>query len=171
MANSFKLEIGSKFTHIFNGLNRKKLKTYSKLGLNPNPIHYDDKIAKREGLKEANAQYLYPIGFVFKVFMKFLQDKKSFNIIELGINQQSLRFSKNHLFYKNYWRCQELLLTEAVLKKIEGKNLHFEITQSVVSSIENLDSNDDSIMKTKIENGIIANEKKNLFNGYIIISI
>ncbi|MBD3215954.1 MAG: hypothetical protein GF311_25305 [Candidatus Lokiarchaeota archaeon] len=192
MRNNEYLKVGSKMEHIYNGLNRQDLKLYSQVGGDPNPIHYDDDIAQREGLKGANAQYIYPTGFIFNLFKKFFNYSRSFRVLELGIYQQELIYSNKHLFYSSYWRCGDSLYSKATLSKIEGNNYYFDIIQTLFRPIKVTDNEGIIIkrfealkkgygdgkdfekdLKTRMISGnrILHYNERILLTGYIIIKI
>ncbi|MBD3195194.1 MAG: hypothetical protein GF317_09075 [Candidatus Lokiarchaeota archaeon] len=192
MQNISHLKVGDKLEHIFNGLNHQKLKLYAKVGADPNPIHYNDSIAKREGLKEMNSQYLYPTGFIMKIFEKFFRYTNSFQILELGIHPQELKSYHNHLFYNSYWRCHDTLYSVAKLTKTNGVRLYFDIDQYIITPIEKR-AKDESLIKEfkskkndnksdveKLEDlnilelkgrKVLIYLKKQLLEGYIIVKI
>jgi len=118
----------------FNGITRDLLKQYAKASGDTNPIHTNDAIAERAGLKGVIAHGLFSFGFISKLFEDFLEQGKYGNIIEIEVEMRAMV------------RVGDLLLTEGVVSKIEGNRVIFDINQTTITNVDIKDK-DGNIVK------------------------
>ncbi|MFO7796947.1 MAG: MaoC/PaaZ C-terminal domain-containing protein [Promethearchaeia archaeon] len=128
MVNVSELKKGQKIKGEFNNISRDLIKRYSKLGgfakLASNPIHDDDKTAKEAGHKGVIAHGLFSFGFITKLLDDFIEREKYGKIIKVGVE---MRYPV---------RCGDKLITEAIINKIEGKRVYFDIKQKTITKIQ-----------------------------------
>jgi len=118
----------------FNGITRDLLKQYAKASGDTNPIHTNDAIAERAGLKGVIAHGLFSFGFISKLFEDFLEQGKYGKIIEIEVEMRGMV------------RVGDLLLTEATVSKIEGNRVLFDINQTTITNVDIKDK-DGNIVK------------------------
>ena len=122
------LKIGHVIRDEFDQITRDLIKKYSKLGgfakLASNFIHDDDARAQKAGYKGVIAHGLFSYGFITKLFDNFIEQEKYGKIIKIGVE---MRYPV---------RAGDTLITEAILKEINGKRLHFEIKQKTETKIQ-----------------------------------
>ncbi|TFG07029.1 MAG: hypothetical protein EU539_06035 [Promethearchaeota archaeon] len=121
------IKIGQVIRDEFDQITRDLIKKYSKLGgfakLASNPIHDDDKVAKEAGHKGVIAHGLFSYGFITKMLDDFIEHGKFGKLIKVGVK---MRYPV---------RCDDLLITEAIVKEIKGKRIHFDIIQKTITKI------------------------------------
>lgn len=121
------IKVGQIIKDEFNGITRELIRKYSKLGgfakLASNPIHDDDKTAKKAGHKGVIAHGLFSFGFITKLLDNFIEREKFGKLIKVGVE---MRYPV---------RCGDKLITEAIIKKIEGNRIHFDIRQKTITKI------------------------------------
>jgi len=121
------LKTGQIIKNEFDNITRDLVKRYSKLGgfakLASNPIHDSDDVAKEAGHKGVIAHGLFSFGFITKLFDDFIEREKFGKIIKVGVEM------------RHPVRCGDTLITEAIIKKIEGKRLYFDVEQKTITKI------------------------------------
>ena len=116
------LKVGQILSSEFDQISRELLREYAKSSGDTNPIHTNDEVAERAGLKGVIAHGLFSFGFISKMFDDFIgEDGK---IIEIGIDM------------RGKVRCGDKLITEATITKIEGNRIFFDIKQTTITPVE-----------------------------------
>ncbi len=118
------LEVGQVLKNEFEGITRDLLKQYAKASGDTNPIHTNDVVAERAGLKGVIGHGLLSFGFISKLFEDFLEHGKYGKMIDIKVQMRGMV------------RCGDLLITEATVNKIEGKRVHFDVVQTTVTSVD-----------------------------------
>lgn len=118
------IKVGQVIKNEFNGITRDLLKRYAKSSGDTNPIHTNDAIAERAGLKGIIAHGLFSFGFISKLFEDYLEQGKYGKIIEIGVEM------------RGFVRCGDLLVTEGRVTKIEGKRVYLDVTQTTITNID-----------------------------------
>jgi acyl dehydratase len=113
----------------FNGITRDLLKQYAKASGDTNPIHTNDVVAERAGLKGVIAHGLFSFGFISKLFEHFLEQDKYGKIIEIEVEMRAMVRVGDHL------------LTEGTVSKIEGNRVFFDIRQTTITNVDIKDKN------------------------------
>ena len=108
----------------FDGITRELLRAYAKSSGDTNPIHTNDAIAERAGLKGIIAHGLFSFGFISKLFEDFLEHGKFGKLIEISVDMRAMV------------RCGDLLITEAKVSKIEGKRVYFDVVQTTITNVD-----------------------------------
>ena len=138
----------------FEGISREILKQYAKASGDTNPIHTNDVIAERAGLKGVIAHGLLSFGFISKLFEDFLEYGKFGKIIDIAVQMRGMV------------RCGDLLITEAIVNKIEGKRVNFEVKQTTITSVDIKDKNGNIVKQFEAgERGYIT--EKDIQRGLI----
>lgn len=128
------LEVGKTIKNEFDGITRDLLRQYAKASGDTNPIHTNDTVAERAGLKGIIAHGLFSFGFISKLFEDFLEQGKFGKIIEIGVEMRAMV------------RCGDFLTTEATIKKIEDKRVYFDVKQTTITNVDIKDK-DGNIIK------------------------
>ena len=128
------LEIGQVLKNEFEGIKRDLLKQYAKASGDTNPIHTNDVVAERAGLKGVIGHGLLSFGFISKLFEDFLEHGKYGTIIDIAVQMRGMV------------RCGDLLLTEATVNKIEGKRVYFDVKQTTITNVD-IKDNESNIIK------------------------
>ncbi|MFX1411817.1 MAG: MaoC family dehydratase, partial [Promethearchaeota archaeon] len=115
-------------------ITRDLLKQYAKASGDTNPIHTNDAIAERAGLKGVIAHGLFSFGFISKLFEDFLEQGKYGTIIEIGVEMRGMV------------RVSDRLITKAIINKIEGKRVYFEVNQTTITNVD-IKDNEGNIVK------------------------
>lgn len=118
------IKVGDVIKNEFDGITRELLRAYAKASGDTNPIHTNDEIAIRAGLKGIIAQGLFSFGFITKLFEDFLEHGKHGKLIETDVEMRGMV------------RCGDLLVTEAEVTKVEGKRVYLDITQTTFTNID-----------------------------------
>ena len=118
------LKVGQVLRNEFDGITRDLLKRYAKASGDTNPIHTNDVVAERAGLKGVIAHGLLSLGFISKLFEDFLQHGKYGNLIDISVQMRGMV------------RCGDLLITEAAINKIEGKRVFFDVKQKTITNVD-----------------------------------
>jgi acyl dehydratase len=113
----------------FEGVTRELLRTYAKASGDTNPIHTNDAIAERAGLKGIIAHGLFSTGLITKLFEDHLEHGKSGKLIEVNIEMRGMV------------RCGDLIISEATVNKIEGKRVFFNVEQRTITKVDIKDEN------------------------------
>jgi acyl dehydratase len=108
----------------FEGVTRALLKKYAKSSGDTNPIHTNDAIAERAGLKGIIAHGLFSTGLITKLFEDHLDQGRAGNLIEVNIEMRGMV------------RCGDRIITEATVNKIEGKRVYFDVIQRTITKID-----------------------------------
>lgn len=151
------VQIGHAIRNEFDQITRELVKKYSKLGgfakLASNPIHDDDEFAKKAGYKGIIAHGLFSFGFITKLLDDFIEKEKYGKLIKVGVEMR-------HPVY-----CGDLLISEAIIKKIEGKRIFFDVIQKTITKIH-IEKDGRIIKQFEAEKrGYIS--EKDYINGYI----
>ncbi len=128
------LKVGQVLSNEFEGITRDLLKQYAKASGDTNPIHTNDAIAERAGLKGVIGQGLLSFGFISKLFEDILEHGKYGTIIDIAVQMRGMV------------RVSDLLITEATVSKIEGKRVYFDVKQTTITSVD-IKNNEDNIVK------------------------
>jgi acyl dehydratase len=128
------LKVGQVLKTEFDGITRDLLKKYAKASGDTNPIHTNDIVAERAGLKGVIGHGLLSFGFISKMFEDFLEHEKFGKLIEIGVQMRGMV------------RCGDLLITEATIKKIEGKRVFLDVVQTTITNVDIKDK-DGNIVK------------------------
>ncbi|MHA1687971.1 MAG: MaoC family dehydratase [Promethearchaeota archaeon] len=134
MVTISEIKVGQEIKNEFNGINRELLKQYAKVSGDTNPIHTNDAVAIKAGLKGVIAHGLFSFGFITKLFEDFLNQERDGKIIEISVEMRGMI------------RCGDLLITKAVISKIEGKRVFFDVTQTSITYVDIKDK-DGNIVK------------------------
>lgn len=141
------LKVGQVLKNEFNNLTRDLLKQYAKASGDTNPIHVNDAVAEAAGLKGVIAHGLFSFGFISKLFEDFLEHGKHGKIIEFLVEMRGMV------------RVADLLVTEAILEKIEGKRVHFNISQTSFTNVDIKDKNGNVVKQFEAgERGYISDK-------------
>jgi acyl dehydratase len=82
------LEVGQVIKNEFDQIDRKLLKSYAKSSGDTNPIHTNDVVAEKAGLKGVIAHGLFSYGFITKLFEDFLEHGKYGELIETDVEMR-----------------------------------------------------------------------------------
>jgi len=138
----------------FEGVTRDLLREYAKTSGDTNPIHTNDVVAERAGLKGIIAHGLFSTGLITKLFEDHLEHEKSGKLIEVNIEMRGMV------------RCGDLIITEATVKKIEGKKVFFEVEQRTITSVDIKDTNGNLVKQFEAgERGYIS--EKDIERGLV----
>jgi len=118
------LKVGQVLKNEFEGITRDLLKQYAKASGDTNPIHTNEAVAERAGLKGVIAHGLLSFGFISKLFEDFLEHGKYGNLIDISVQMRGMV------------RCGDLLITEATVNKIEGKRVFFDVEQITITNVD-----------------------------------
>ncbi len=124
MVKTADIQIGQVIKNEFDQISRELLKTYAKVSGDTNPIHTNDIIAEKAGLKGVIAHGLFSFGFITKLFEDFLDQERDGKIIRINIDMRGIV------------RCGDLLVTEAIISKTEGKRIFFDIKQTTYTNVD-----------------------------------
>lgn len=128
------LNVGQVIKSEFDGITRELLRAYAKSSGDTNPIHTNDAIAEKAGLKGIIAHGLFSYGFITKLFEDFLEHGKYGKLIEISVDMRAMV------------RVGDLLITEANVSKIEGKRVYLDVVQTTITNVDIKDK-DGSIVK------------------------
>jgi len=128
------VKVGEVIKNEFNGITRDLLKKYAKASGDTNPIHTNDVVAEKAGLKGIIAHGLFSFGFITKLFEDFIEHGKYGKLVKTDVSMRSMV------------RCGDLLITEATITKIEGKKVYFDVKQSTITDVDIKDK-DGNIIK------------------------
>ena len=107
---------------------------YAKASGDTNPIHTNDVVAERAGLKGVIAHGLFSFGFITKLFEDFIEQGKYGKLIEISVEMRAMV------------RCGDHLITEAKVNNIEGKRVYFDVNQTTITNVDIKDK-DGTIVK------------------------
>jgi len=148
------LKVGQVLKNEFEGITRDLLKQYAKASGDTNPIHTNDAVAERAGLKGVIGHGLLSFGFISKLFEDFLEHGKYGNIVDIGVQMRGMV------------RCGDLLITEAKVKKIEGKRAYFDVIQTTITKVDIKDSDGNLVKQFEAgERGYIS--EKDIERGLV----
>ncbi|MEJ2296003.1 MAG: MaoC family dehydratase, partial [Candidatus Lokiarchaeota archaeon] len=128
------MEVGQIIKNEFDGITRELLRKYAKASGDTNPIHTNDEIAERAGLKGIIAHGLFSYGFITKLFEDFLEYGKFGTLIETKAEMRGMV------------RCGDTLITEAKVTKIDGNRVYFDVNQTTITNVDIKDK-DGNIVK------------------------
>ncbi|HEY0088091.1 MAG TPA: MaoC family dehydratase [Candidatus Lokiarchaeia archaeon] len=134
MVTISEIEIGQVIKLEFDGITRELLKDYASYSSDTNPIHTNDAVAIRAGLKGVIAHGLFSFGFITKLFEDFLGHGSYGKILEISVEMRGMV------------RVGDLLITEAKVNNIEGNRVHFNVTQTTITNVDIKDT-DGNIVK------------------------
>ena len=121
------LKVGQVLRDEFDQITKELIKEYSKVGgfakLASNPIHEKEEFAKKAGHKGIIAHGLFSFGFITNLFDNFIEKEKYGKLIKIGVDM------------RHPVRCGDLLITEAIVKKIEGTRIFFDVIQKTITKI------------------------------------
>ncbi len=138
----------------FEGVTRDLLRLYAKASGDTNPIHTNDAIAERAGLKGIIAHGLFSTGLITKLFEDHLEYGKSGKLLEVNIEMRGMV------------RCGDLIITEATVEKIEGKKVYFKVEQRTITNVDIKDINGDLVKQFEAgERGYIS--EKDIERGLV----
>jgi len=129
MAKISDYNIGYVVKDQFEGVTRELLRAYAKASGDTNPIHTNDAVAERAGLKGVIAHGLFSTGLITKLFEDHLEHEKSGKLIEINIEMRGMV------------RCGDLMITEATVSKIDGKRVFFDVEQRTITKVDIKDKN------------------------------
>jgi len=139
------LNIGQLIKNEFDGISRDLLKKYAKASGDTNPIHINDAVAERAGLKGVIAHGLFSFGFISKLFEDFLDHGKFGTPIDMSVEMRGMVRVGDHL------------ITEAKITKIENKRVYFDVTQTTITKVDLKDKNGNIIKQFEAgERGYIS---------------
>ena len=118
------IKVGQVIKNEFNLITRDLLKQYAKASGDTNPIHTNDAVAERAGLKGVIAHGLFSFGFISKLFEDFLNNENEGKLIKTDVDMRGMV------------RCGDLLITEAIVTKIEGKRIFFDVKQTTITNVD-----------------------------------
>ncbi|MFX1495877.1 MAG: MaoC family dehydratase [Promethearchaeota archaeon] len=148
------LEVGKTIKNEFNAITRDLLQQYAKASGDTNPIHTNDAVAERAGLKGIIAHGLFSFGFISKLFEDFLNQGEYGKIIEIGVEMRGMV------------RCGDLLITEATVNNIEAKRIYFDIKQTTITNVDVKDKDGNIVKKFEAgERGYIS--EKDIERGLV----
>ena len=148
------LKVGQVLSNEFEGITRDLLKQYAKASGDTNPIHTNDAIAERAGLKGVIGHGLLSFGFISKLFEDFLDQGKYGKINEIGVEMRGMV------------RVSDLLITEAIVNKIEGKRVFFDVKQTTITNVDIKDTNGSLVKQFEAgERGYIS--EKDIARGLV----
>ena len=75
------LKVGDIIKNEFDGITRDLLQMYAKASGDTNPIHTNDVVAERAGLKGVIAHGLFSFGFISKLFEDYLEHGKIWYVV------------------------------------------------------------------------------------------
>jgi acyl dehydratase len=116
--------VGNVVKDQFEGVTRDLLRAYAKASGDTNPIHTNDAIAERAGLKGIIAHGLFSTGLITKLFEDQLDQGKYGNLIEINIEMRGMV------------RCGDRIITEATVKKIEANRVFFDVEQRTITKVD-----------------------------------
>lgn len=152
------LKVGQVLKNEFEGITRDLLKQYAKASGDTNPIHINEAVAIRAGLKGVIAHGLLSFGFISKLFEDFLEHGKYGNLIDISVQMRGMV------------RCGDLLITEATVEKIEGKRVHFDIKQKTITNVDIKDKDGNIVKQFEAgERGYISD--KDIERGLVKIKV
>ena len=154
MANISEYNVGYVVKDQFEGVNRDLLRDYAKASGDTNPIHTNDAVAERVGLKGIIAHGLFSTGLITKLFEDHLEHGKRGQLIEINIEMRGMV------------RCGDLIITEAVVNRIEGKRVFFDVEQRTITKVDIKDKNGNLVKQFEAgERGYIT--EKDIERGLI----
>ena len=118
------IKVGQVIKNEFNLITRDLLKKYAKASGDTNPIHTNDVVAERAGLKGVIAHGLFSYGYISKLFEDFLNHEKDGKLIKTDVDMRGMV------------RCGDLLITEATVTKIEGNRVFLDVKQTTITNID-----------------------------------
>ncbi len=123
----------------FEGVTRDLLREYAKTSGDTNPIHTNDVVAERAGLKGIIAHGLFSTGLITKLFEDHLEHGKSGNLIEVNIEM------------RGFVRCGDRIITKAIVNNVDGKRVYFDVEQRTITKVDIKD--DDGNLVEQFEAG------------------
>jgi acyl dehydratase len=128
------IKVGDVIKNEFDGITRERLQQYAKASGDTNPIHTNDAVAERAGLKGIIAHGLFSYGLLTKLFEDWLEHGNFGKLIEIDVEMRGMV------------RCHDVLITEAKINKIEGKRVYFDVKQTTITNVDIKDK-DGNIIK------------------------
>jgi acyl dehydratase len=118
------IKVGQVIKNEFDQITRELLQDYAKASGDTNPIHTNDAVAIKAGLKGVIAHGLFSFGFITKLFEDFVGNGKYGKVIEIGGEMRGMV------------RCGDLLITEGIIKEIKGKRIIFDLKQRTITNVD-----------------------------------
>ena len=154
MAEISDYNIGYVVKDQFEGVTRELLREYAKSSGDTNPIHTNDTVAERVGLKGIIAHGLFSTGLITKLFEDHLDQGKSGKLIEVNIEMRGMV------------RCGDLIITEAIVNRVEGKRVFFDVEQRTITKVDIKDDKGNIVKQFEAgERGYIS--KKDIERGLV----
>lgn len=148
------LNVGQVIKNEFDGISRDLLQKYAKASGDTNPIHTNDVIAEKAGLKGVIAHGLFSFGFVSKLFEDFLDHGKFGIVIDISVEMRGMVRVGDHL------------ITEVKITEIEDKRVYFDVTQTTITKVDIKDKKGNIIEQFEAgERGYIS--EKDLKRGLV----
>lgn len=148
------IKVGDVIKNEFHGITRELLRGYAKASGDTNPIHTNDEIAIRAGLKGVIAHGLFSFGFITKLFEDFLEHNKYGKLIETNVEM------------RGFVRVGDTLITEATVDKIDEKRVYFKVTQTTLTNIDIKDKDGSTLKQFEAgERGYIS--EKDIERGLV----
>jgi acyl dehydratase len=148
------IKVGQIIKNEFDQISRDLLKDYAKASGDTNPIHTSDAIAEKAGLKGVIAHGLFSFGFITKLFEDFLDHEKYGKLVEIGVEMRGMV------------RCGDLLITEGIVNKIEGKRVLLNIKQTTITNVDIKDKDGNIVKQYEAgERGYISD--KDIKKGFV----
>ena len=143
------LKVGYVIKNEFDGITRDLLKMYAKASGDTNPIHTNDVIAEKAGLKGVIGHGLFSFGFITKLFEDWLEHGKFGKIVDISVEMRGMV------------RVGDLLISEGKVTKIEGKRVYFDVTQTTITNVDIKDKNGTIVKQFEAgERGYISEKDK-----------
>lgn len=118
------VKVGEVIKNEFDQITRDLLKKYAKASGDTNPIHTNDAIAEKAGLKGVIAHGLFSFGFATKLFEDYLNHGEFGTLLSLQLEMRGMV------------RCGDLLITEGTVSKIEGKKVYLDMKQITITNVD-----------------------------------
>jgi acyl dehydratase len=135
----------------FDGITRAILQQYAKASGDTNPIHTNDVVAEKAGLKGIIAHGLFSFGLITKLFEDWLEHGNFGKLLDINVQMRGMV------------RVGDLLITEAKVNKIEGNRVHFDVTQTTITNVDIKDKDGNIIKQFEAgERGYISEKDTSL---------
>ena len=118
------IKVGDVLKLEFDQINRDLLKKYAKASGDTNPIHTNDMIAEKAGLKGVIGHGLFSFGFATKIFEDWLNHGEFGGLIGVDLSMRGMV------------RCGDNLITSATISKIKGKKVYLDMNQTTITKVD-----------------------------------
>ncbi len=147
-------KVGDVVEDQFEGVTRDLLKAYAKASGDTNPIHTNDVVAERVGLKGIIAHGLFSTGLITKLFEDHLEQGKAGKLIEVNIEM------------RGFVRCGDRIITKATVNNVDGKRVYFDVEQRTITNVDIKDTNGNLVKQFEAgERGYIS--EKDIERGLV----